>query len=581
MRKNPYIADNEIMIEGDNKGSFDRLVAGLTAEDRLAMLNRINQSSENKVQFVADSGEIPEKHILLKAKLDSETIFYRFYLWIRSLFAKSTIEQLYRDDLLTNIAKKIDRYHPGIVNHKIKSLDYIFYERLQNLKEAADFFKPYIALIEDNPGDFYVFLSTFVAPELSENINQIADPYTAAVQKDVTMEVRNDLLKKLDSILMNMSAGTKGNIYLAVTATNWLKKFTVIPYLHFLSQFTNVAGEVYSCPYKNAMLDYNYLASVFANRVEVQNEVIEALFLYSQRKSLNDNTNERDIEKSVKEFMAQASSHFSTIQSFVAGVPVIKLGRVVNNDYDWEAENLEGAEGWFPSFRVQWKKIIDIRWTEWVRDQKKKNLSDTLKLDFGLNDFPVMEYRPWLKLWTRVEFTSELTGGFLSWFATEKYNDVVQLLNDVIMEGVFYRNENRQEFTEGVDNFINANTLMLNLLDMLSPKGEYGKQFEDFSTNKIHSFQVQKQIDTMMSNTESTVREIIKIFGKGTRAIERVFHGFFDEEKDGIHEGLQNLTSIKGHDNSHFRDSLKEVRTLLRKSLFYLAELEPIDNVSE
>ena len=569
------------MIKDDNRSSFDRLVAGLSSEDRAEMLNRINQTGDNKIQIVADRGEADEKHVSLQSKLATESIIYRFFLWLRSLFARNTIEQLYRDDLLSSIAKRIDRYHPGLINQRIKSLDYIFYERLKALKEASDFFKPYIAIVDENPGDFYVFLSTFVAPELSERINQEIDPFNSPVQKDISNDERKVVLKKLDDVLMNLNPGTKNKIYAAISAENWLKKFTLIPYIHFLAQFTNVAGNVYTCPYRNALLDYNYVASVFANTVEVENEVIEALFLFSQRKILNEQGHEKDIEKAVRDFVAQAAAYFSTIQSFVDGVPVIKLGRVVNNNYDWECENLEGVEGWFPIFRMQWKKIINIRWSDWVREQKKQNLTDSLRLDFGLEYFPVIEYRPWIKLWNTVRFNNELTGGFLSWFATEKFNEIIQPLNDVIMEGVFYKSENRVEFTESVEMFSTANNNMLSLIERLSPKGEYGKAFEEFEAAKVHTFQIQKQIDTMMENVETTIKDVIKLFGKSARALEKSFHGFFDEVKDGIHEPLQNMNSIKGHNNRQFRDNLMSARSTINKSLYYLSELEPIDNYSE
>ena len=114
------------MIEGDTKSSFDRLVAGLNAEDRLAMLNRINQSSSQTVQLTADITEA-ENNVTLKKKLQSESVFYRFLLWIRALFDKKSVEQLYGVDLINRIATRINHRFPGTINHRIKSLDYSFY----------------------------------------------------------------------------------------------------------------------------------------------------------------------------------------------------------------------------------------------------------------------------------------------------------------------------------------------------------------------------------------------------------------------------------------------------------------------
>ena len=192
-----------------------------------------------------------------------------------------------------------------------------------------------------------------------------------------------------------------------------------------------------------------------------------------------------------------------------------------------------------------------------------------------------MEYRPWLKLWNRIPFNCELTGGFLSWFATEKYDKIIPDLNVVAMEGIFYKSENRTEYSEGLNNFSMANNMMIDLVRKLSPEGEYGKLFDDFATNRVHTFQIQGQIETMMEQIETTVKDAINLFGKGARTMERVFYGFFEEQKDGIHESLQNMATIKGRDNHRFIDSLRNIRQLLKNILFYISELEPIDSLKE
>lgn len=565
------------MIEEDSRNAFDKLVAGMSSEDRNAMLNRINHSNVRPVQIITPEVDSSQNYSPIAEKIQSESILYRFFLWLRALFSSSEKEQIYTQDLLANLAKRINRNHPGIVNHKLKVLDYLFYERLANLKEAADFFKPYYSFVKENPGDFYVFLSSLVAPQLSEKINLTADPFILPLTKEPSPDVRSELSRRLDEILKDMDGALKTSIYSAVQQSNWLEQFSSLPYIHFLAQFTNVAGDVYTCPYENAILDFNEMAKVFGNIIPLQNEVLEGLYLFSQRKNLNDNVQEKDIEKATKEFLMQANTYVSTMQEFISELSILKIGKILNNNYEWEPGNMDGAEAWFPNFRSQWRKIQDIRWKDWLREQKKAHLSQDLKTDFGLNEFPVMQYRPWLKLWTQVSFNCELTGGFLSWFYLNRYENIILPLNLITMEGVFIKSENRTEFSEGLNYFVTANTSVKDILIKLSPKGDYGKVFQDFADNRVHTLSVQNQIQAMMRDTENIIHEAIKQFGKGARIIERIFHGFFDEQKDGIHEGLQNINTIRGRENRQYREQLQEIRELLRKSLFYISELEPID----
>lgn len=568
------------MGSANEKSSFDKLVAGLSTDERTTMLRNINKNASPSVLLDESGNKVQEKNISLHIKFKGESVFYRFILWLRGIIEKKDPEKIYNDDVLTALARRVNREHPGILDYRNQNLDSVFYERLKMLKESADFFKPYFAFIEDNPGDFYVFLSSFVAPELADKINSEADPFILSFDSNDDPATKNDLLKKLDNILKNIDGGEKSSLYSSVSALNWLKLFTRLPYLHFISQFTNIVGAAYTCPYRNACTDFDAFAAVFTNVQSVQNEVLEAMFLFSQKKDLSKTAQQKDIEKGINEFLSASKRHFLDIQAFITGVPILKLGKIINNDYDWTSGNIEGVEAWFPSFRSHWRKIFEVRWTQWLRERKKNMLSNNLMLDFGLSEFPTMKFRPWQDLWLRVPFACELTGGFLSWFEEEVYDDVITPLNEVMMEGIFIRSENREEYSEGLNLFVQANSSIGELLNRLSPAGEYGQLFDDFATNKIRSFQVQNQIDSMMATTESAIREAGKKFEKGCKMMEYVMRGIFDDEKDALHDGLSNLTMIKGHQNRMWRDKIAKVREKIKKASFYIKELTPIDSAA-
>ena len=150
-----------------------------------------------------------------------------------------------------------------------------------------------------------------------------------------------------------------------------------------------------------------------------------------------------------------------------------------------------------------------------------------------------------------------------------------------MMEGIFVRNENRIEYSEGLNLFVQSMKQMEELTNRLAPEGEFGALFEEFATSRIRSFQVQNQIDSMMTTTESEIHDIVKKFGKGARMMDKCLRGIISDEKDGSHDGLQNYNTIKGHQNRPWKDKLREIWESLKKSIFYLSELEPIDAATE
>lgn len=572
---------NYIMQKDDNRTAFDRLVAGMTSEERSSMLEKINQDSVSVVQFIETENQVPEKSLSLHLRFKEESFFYRFFLWLRGIIEKRSSEKIYNEDVIASMARRLNRDHPGIVNHRNGLLDTVFYEHLKALKSASDFFKPYFAIIDDSPGDFYVFLSSFVAPELSEKINSEADPFSLDYSAEPTNDTRAMLLKNLDNILKNIDAGSKRDMYTAVSSVNWLRQFTRLPYIHFTSQFTNLTGSNYTCPYRNAVNDYAAFAAVFTNILPVKSEVLEAMLMFSQKKNLTKNAQDKDIERTVKEFLSKTNQYFASIQSFISSVPILKTGKIINADYDWLPGNIEGVEAWFPNFRSHWRKIIDVRWDDWLRERKKKNLENYLKNDFGLSEFPVLTYRPWQALWMRVPFSCELTGGFMSWFSENAYDDMIQTLNEVMMEGVFVRNENRIEYSEGLNLFVQAVSQIRELTDRLAPEGEFGALFDEFATSRLRSFQVQNQIDSMMATTEGEIKDSVRKFSKGSRMMDKCLNGILSDEKDGVHDGLQNLGTIKGSQNRAWKDRLRKIWETLKKAQFYISELEPIDSTTE
>ena len=578
LEKKLILIHNLTMYTKENRGAFDRLVEGLSSDDRIEMLRKLKLSAAPSVQFVETEKYADEENVTLRLKYKSESIFYRIYLWIKSFFLKRSTEEVYNEDILLSIAKQINRDHPGLINYHTKVLDSIFYDRLLALKDAADFLKNYFIRIDENPGDFYIFLSSIVVPELSEAINNIVDPFNLPFNTEPTNEKRNELLRKLDEYLKNINVDMKNRLYKAVCSVNWIKHFSKLPYIHFTVQFTNLIGNTYTCPYKNAKIDYDAFAAVFSDINQVPSEVLEAIFLFANSKGSHKKIDQLDMERSVKEFLATANEHLTSIQMFISCVPIIRLGKVINGSFDWAPEKIEGVESWFKNFRSSWRKIVDIRWNEWVRERKKSMLSINLKEDFNLPEFPVMPNRPWLRVWTKVPFTCDLTGGFLSWFEDACFDDVLSALNVVVMEGVFNNSENRNIFSEGLNNFVQAMTDIRELKGDLALDGEYGTFFAENVDNKIRSFKIQNQIDNTIARIEGVIREASKKFLNGAKMMESVFVNMFNPDNENGPDVLQNFMLVKGHKNREWRDNLRKARETLKKGVFYLSELEPIES---
>lgn len=151
------------------------------------------------------------------------------------------------------------------------------------------------------------------------------------------------------------------------------------------------------------------------------------------------------------------------------------------------------------------------------------------------------------------------------------------VLNTIVLEGVFLNKENRTELSEAVNDFVDANQQILSLADSLSENGSIGIVFEKLINEHVRTLKGQQNVDSIIMNSESSVRFCGQLFCSATRTIEKIFHGILDDGKTGDYESLQNLMTIKGRENREFRDKMAEIRSVLNISRSILADIEPLD----
>ena len=197
---------------------------------------------------------------------------------------------------------------------------------------------------------------------------------------------------------------------------------------------------------------------------------------------------------------------------------------------------------------------------------------------FGILSFPELPYRPWANLWGGVPFRCEMTGGFLYWFATVKYEEVMGVLNVLVLEGVFLNNDNRAEFSEAMNKFAEINHQVQLFGESLNEKGSVGSVFAKLIADHVRTLKGQNMVNSIILNAETSVRGWESSFCDCCRTIEKVLAGILDDEKtDKKYESIQNLMTIKGRENRAYRDNLQAEREVLLESHKILAEIEPLD----
>lgn len=563
------------------RNSFDALVSGLSETERVTMLEKMKAAgTDNSSLAVSDSSESAPP-VPVEEQIKQEPFLFRVFLWIKSIFANTSMQVLYNEHRIAQIARSVEKNSPNLMDSKRNMLMSGFYDKLVELKLSADFFRPYMLLSEADENSFLVFLGSLIMSDIEEQMNESVDPYSLPFENGQKPEQRMNLLRRMDEILNSIPTARRNYMYEAVRSYEWLKQFSKLPFERFISLFSTVVEKNYSCAFSTLENEVSVFAKILCNGVKIYEEVLEALYLFSRKGTSGRSLDSMDeVAEKAADFMEKSKSQISMMRMFINTVPLKSIARIIYSDAAWVPENFTGGEDWYVRYKNHWRRLFEEKWKSWGIDCKKEQLKQGLERNFGLENFPLLPERPWALLWGGMPFRYELTAGFLNWYLKEKFPEYELPLKTIMLEGDFIKKENRAEFNDSFNKLIQVSVDLQTLNRVLSSGGEYGMIFNKLHNENLRSLQAHSKIESIIRGVESDVRSMILSFCDACRTLENCFTGIFLEKTDSRYDALTNLARLGGKNNDIFVKKLEEARRSISDCYALIRELEPIDTPS-
>ncbi|WP_303922192.1 DUF5312 family protein [Treponema berlinense] len=563
------------------RNSFDALVSGLSETERVTMLEKMKAAgADNSSLAVSDSSESAPP-VPVEEQIKQEPFLFRVFLWIKSIFANTSMQVLYNEHRIAQIARSVEKNSPNLMDSKRNMLMSGFYDKLVELKLSADFFRPYMLLSEADENSFLVFLGSLIMSDIEEQMNESVDPYSLPFENGQKPEQRMNLLRRMDEILNSIPTARRNYMYEAVRSYEWLKQFSKLPFERFISLFSTVVEKNYSCAFSTLENEVSVFAKILCNGVKIYEEVLEALYLFSRKGTSGRSLDSMDeVAEKAADFMEKSKSQISMMRMFINTVPLKSIARIIYSDAAWVPENFTGGEDWYVRYKNHWRRLFEEKWKSWGIDCKKEQLKQGLERNFGLENFPLLPERPWALLWGGMPFRYELTAGFLNWYMKEKFPEYELPLKTIMLEGDFIKKENRAEFNDSFNKLIQVSVDLQTLNRVLSSGGEYGMIFNKLHNENLRSLQAHSKIESIIRGVESDVRSMILSFCDACRTLENCFTGIFLEKTDSRYDALTNLARLGGKNNDIFVKKLEEARRSISDCYALIRELEPIDTPS-
>ena len=560
------------------KNSFDELVINMPQAERIELYNRLIASLNASEQTLVEN-TVPEEYDNtgdIEKKLKTESRFFKFLLYIRSLFSGTDSVSLYNTILIERTAKYVEKKYPTILNAKKSILKASFYDRLRSLKTAADFFQPGIDLYEEDPGRFYVFLSSLLLPEIYEKIELEIDPFKFVEDKDASQEVRTAQLRRLEEIFQEITSAARTNLYNAVSGIDWLRQFMSLPFEKFLSKFMTISAGEYLCQIDSVSNEISQFARVLCNGRVISTEILQAMFLFSFQSQLGNP--EIDITALTSEYVGKSISYIGVIKRFLENVPLRLLGEISHKSATWVPKQPDGVEDWFIKYKNEWKKLFDIQWEKWVNYKKQCEIDKKIKEMFSTEELPQMPFQPWKNVWEDLAFMRQKSISFLYGFFSTKYPDVSKLLKILMIEGDFKQRENRIEFTDSYDQMNHLGTNVETLVFRFAPQGDIGQVFKEVEEKNERTVKTHSRLENLISSAYSEAGIYFTQFTNNVTILANVIEGIISESKVGKYDTLNNIAAIQGRKNQAYRQQLAGVRTLFLTAIECLNTLISLEN---
>lgn len=554
------------------KTTFEKLVKGITQKERIDLLEKLESISDPVATAIqTESTEEKEIEEDLQLKLKNESLFLRILIAIRSFFTQQTTETVYNDHLVASNAKQIEKNYPDLIDYRHGFLLTTFFNKLHELKGVADYFRPGIAYYEENPGEVYVFLGSLIIPEITEKIEKESDPYNLSFDQDITSDIRPQLMRKIEEILLTIPQSEKTDLYAAVQCLDWLRAFVRLPFERLSSRFLSIVNGNYTCPLDSAASDLETFAAVLYAGKQIYTEVLETLYFISKDQTVSGNKSdpEKYVEKSIEQI--------SILKMFLSTVPIKAIAGVANHVSNFSPRKMAGVEDWFVKYKNQWRKIFDQKWEAWLHDRKLNRTKIRMQTLLGTDEYPLLPKRPWAEIWGGLYFAREYSIGFVNKFYETKYPLFSRLIKTITIEGEFAQREDRKIFTDSYNMLNKVSDALIELKDNLSEKGLFGSSFENIQKEGIRTIQGQEKIDSLLMTIASEASTIVASFCEASRNLIQILGSIVTESLDARNVSLTNISILQGKQNKIFKQQLSDMYAAMIESLAIIKELETLE----
>jgi hypothetical protein len=577
---------------------FDRLVQELSPSQRKDLLRQIDEKTP-----------VPEEPLRADepdgGAIDLEDVYRRLGLWarilifIKMLFTGRRREDILERELLGNLARDIQKRSSGIMDFSQGMFLPSFCEQMHTLKEAVEVFVlPLREASGQNKAEFIAFLAGLYMEDLQDRLLREVDPYYQILKflhgGDVSFssgewenrqnmeippsselsdgDVKRMMETGVEEALAVIPRDGKSFLYEDMKTFCHLVNLSQYSFDRLISAFSSgPEGSPAPCPLHRIKDQLVRLAEIMCSmKASPSAFMLRALFLFCGAEISGAVPEGRVVRQ-----IAAAVRALERIRETNRRIPWTAIARYVTRNMNYRCAVSGGAEDWFALLKQFWRGRIEACCRSFGARRKEKELRADIRAVFA--PLPVREVENYL-----FPVDGVMAGGSFSLslslvktFVTGLFaGEMGRHLKSVLIDGVFYKEDNRKEFTDGYNAIQKASSILEKFEARLAPNGDIALAVAAVADPREYTPAAIKhrKILAVIKETDLDAEYLLQTVQGGLGALSKVLNGILYGEIGGKYDTLSNLPEMGGRANAEFRKGVDEalrkinaVNTLLQK----------------
>jgi hypothetical protein len=430
--------------------------------------------------------------------------------------------------------------------------------------------------VNRDKGGFYAFLGSLEMGELHHRLETETIPELFTERTDASeRELRQAALRAMEAVFSAITDEQRNGMYYNARSLNCLKELASFGFDRIIAAFGSGSGGQ-TCPVnvvREQLVSLNNI--LFSLREPPALPLLESLFIYR----LQERSGEPgfDMTGEMHSLLGTAEDAIVTIRDFNRRVPLTRILRCAGRDMSLVPHQVSGGEDWFAIYREYWKKRVEANVLDYTRNRKHQELVNSFKHFLKGMNLKTLEHAASDSNPRGLPVSESFALSFLLTFHAAIFvNDVNTVLRPILIDGDFFKKENRSEFTGAYNDIRKIEEDIKKFDAKIAPNGEYGTHYyqarEDLSALSVKRRKIQQAVDEITLEAGG----IIIRSRDAMVSLVNLLNGILRKEAGGKYDTLVNFEKLAGKNPDVFIDGIAEVIRQFQEALRILKDIDAL-----